>query len=70
MKDLGDVYLVTFAPAFVDGKGRSDDTIIYSAEKTPENYQANAGLDKENKGYITKKDAYSAVLERREEYVY
>ncbi len=68
MQDLGDVYLVTFAPAFVDGKDNEDDTVLYSLQETPIQYNANKGLDKENKGFITKGDAYAAVVNRRDEY--
>ena len=68
MQDLGDVYLVTFAPAFVDGECNEDDTILYSLEETPTQYNANRGLDKEDKGYITRGDTYEAVINRRNEY--
>ncbi len=70
MHDIGDVYLVTFAPNFVDGTYKDDNTILYLSEKNIDNYNANKNLDKENKGYITKGDAVAAVLQRREEYLY
>jgi len=69
MLDLGDVYLVTFAPDFVNGIYMDDDTILYSKENDPKFYNANKGLDRDNKGYITKGDAYVAVLERIEEFI-
>lgn len=69
MHDIGDVYLGVFAPAFFDGKYHDDNTIIYTAEKSPNYYNLNKGLDKENKGYITKGDAVEAVLQERKEYI-
>lgn len=70
MHDIGDVYLVTFAPSFVDGTYKDDNTILYSSQKSIDDYNANKNLDKENKGYITKGDAVAVVLQRREEYLY
>lgn len=70
MHDIGDVYLVTFAPNYVNDEYNDDDTIVYSSEKNRTEYNANKDLDKENKGYITKGDAVDPVLLRREEYLY
>ncbi len=70
MYDLGDVYLVTLAPAFVKGEVLEDSTIIYSESDGNNNYKNNKGLDKDGKGFITKGDGARAVMNRREEYLY
>ena len=68
MNSLADVYLAVFAPAYVDGTEKDDNTVLYSIEDSPKAYYANSGLDTEKKGYITRADACAAVIKRRDEY--
>ena len=41
--------------------GKSEDTVLFSPDKTPDAYRQNAGLDAGNKGYVTVRDAVAAV---------
>jgi hypothetical protein len=56
MNSMGDVYMAVFAPVAV---GKPDSYVLYSSP-TPA-YNANASLDRERKGYITKGDAVARV---------
>ncbi len=59
MRDLSDVYMAVFAPKFI---GAPSDAVLYS--RGTRYYEANAGLDKNKDGTITKAEAASfpAVL--------
>ena len=70
VKDLADMYLTTLAPARLNGEHDSADTVVYSKEKHPTNYKYNEGLDINKDGIITKGEAVTLVIERREKYLY
>lgn len=55
--NLPDLYMLIFAP---DYAGKAMSSILYRAPK--ESYTDNKWLDKEKKGYITKRDAAMAVV--------
>ncbi|KAB0886874.1 hypothetical protein FZI56_21510 [Cronobacter sakazakii] len=55
---LTDTYMAVFAPI---GIGKPDDFVLYSAPSRE--YNANAGLDKDRKGYITRLDCAARVNE-------
>ena len=55
---LKDLYMAVLYPAAV---GKSEDTVLFSPDKTPAAYRQNAGLDAGNKGYVTVGDAVAAV---------
>jgi len=50
------VYMANAAPNLMLSKGVSLDTVLYDAEKNPDAYNGNKGLDVEKKGYITVRD--------------
>lgn len=52
IKNLGDAYMAVFAPR--DGLGKPDSTVLYTAPS--EEYNRNAPLDTQYKGYITRGD--------------
>jgi len=58
-KDVGELYLVNFAPARLP-MGTSDDVVLYSAPSNA--YEANKPLDFDRKGYITVGDMRQRVL--------
>lgn len=57
IKNLGDAYMAVFAPR--DGLGKSDSTVLYTAPSAE--YNANAPLDTQRKGYITRGDCIVRV---------
>ncbi|GEM_PF-5661777 len=63
MKTLGDIYMRVLCPEAV---GESDDYVIYS---TGNEYAANAGLDANKDGKITKKEAVQSVINTRNNYI-
>lgn len=56
MKDLGDVYMVVFAPAMF---GRPETTKVYQSPN--QSYAQNSGMDKDKKGFITVLDIKNFV---------
>jgi hypothetical protein len=56
--NLKDLYMAVLYPAAI---GKSEDTVLFSPDKTPAAYRQNAGLDSANKGYVTVGDAVAAV---------
>lgn len=56
IKNLGDAYMAVFAPA---GLGKPDSTVLYTAPSAE--YNANAPLDTQRKGYITRGDCIVRV---------
>lgn len=57
IKNLGDAYMAVFAPR--DGLGKPDSTVLYSAPS--DEYNQNAPLDTQHKGYITRGDCIVQV---------
>ena len=57
IKNLGDAYMAVFAPR--DGLGKSDSTVLYTAPSAE--YNANAPLDTQRKGSITRGDCIVRV---------
>lgn len=62
IQNLGDAYLAVLFPP---GVGRPDTYVMWQRDtgKYQREYAANSGLDKNNKGYITRGDAVSVVNE-------
>lgn len=60
VRNLGDAYLAVLFPP---GIGRPDSYVMWQRDTGPyqREYAANSGLDRENKGYITRGDAVSVV---------
>jgi hypothetical protein len=56
IKNLGDAYMAVFAPV---GLGKPDSTVLYTAPSAA--YNANAPLDTQRKGYITRGDCIVRV---------
>lgn len=56
IKNLGDAYMAVFAPV---GLGKPDSTVLYTAPSA--SYNANAPLDTQRKGYITRGDCIVRV---------
>lgn len=56
IKNLGDAYMAVFAPV---GLGKPDSTVLYTAPSAA--YNANAPLDTQSKGYITRGDCIVRV---------
>ena len=56
--NLKDLYLSILYPAAM---GKSDETVLFTPDKNPLEYRQNAGLDTDNKGYVTVRDAVAAV---------
>ena len=56
--NLKDLYMAILYPAAV---GKSEDTVLFTPDKTPKAYLQNAGLDTGKKGYVTVGDAVAAV---------
>ncbi len=61
---LADLYLVIFAPKY---SGAAMSSVLYKSPSR--SYTFNKGLDKERKGYITKRDAAMAVYALLDEVV-
>lgn len=59
--DATSAYVATFAPAYLAHSGEPNYP-LYSALKTPGQYQANRGLDHGSKGYISVDDMRLALL--------
>lgn len=57
IKNLGDTYMAVFAPR--DGLGKPDSTVLYTAPSAE--YNQNAPLDTQRKGYITRGDCIVRV---------
>jgi len=57
IKNLGDAYMAVFAPR--DGLGKPDSTVLYTAPSAE--YNQNAPLDTQRKGYITRGDCIVRV---------
>lgn len=63
LPNIDSLYLINFAPAFVN-KATQPGAAIYS--KPSDNYEQNKSLDKDNKGYISVSDATAAVRKSME----
>lgn len=57
IKNIGDCYMAVFATAFI---GKNDSTVLYSSPSAE--YNANAGLDSNHDGKITRAEAIAPVL--------
>ena len=59
--NLQDLYMAVLSPGMI---GKSGNAVVFSKDKNPAEYAANAPLDVDKKGAITVSDALNAVLRR------
>ena len=59
--NLQDLYMAILSPASI---GKSGNAVVFSKEKNPAEYAANAPLDVDKKGTITVSDALNAVMRK------
>lgn len=62
LDNIDDLYMSVFWP---DAIGEDEDFVLIDQESRPKAYKQNRGLDKDNKGYITKGDAIRRVRNKR-----
>ena len=58
---LQDLYMAVLSPGMI---GKPGNAVVFSKEKNPAEYAANAPLDVDKKGTITVSDAVNAVMRR------